>query len=61
MGPQRPDRPFDADEPDEEHTVADAYSPPVPPSKATSSRFMIGVLAIVALCVIVFVVALALR
>lgn len=49
-------------EPDDEHqTVADAFAPPVPPSKATRSTFMLGVLGVVAVALAVFVLALALR
>lgn len=59
MGSQRHDE--QPDDFEEHDTVADAYSPPVPPSKATTSKFMIGVLALVALCLVVFVVALLFR
>ena len=63
MGPERHDRPRDGedDDFDEHDSVADAYSPPPPGPNAGRSTFLLGVLAVVVLCVVVFAVALALR
>ncbi len=50
-----------ADLPEERGDVADALAPPPAPSKATRSPFLLGVLGLIALCLVVFAVALALR
>ena len=59
MGAERHDGPRDGEHEDfdEHHTVADAYAPP---PKARSRSFLVGVTALVALCVVVFLVARAL-
>lgn len=59
MGPERRDGVPSS--PEERGDIADAYAPPVPPSKAARNRFLYGVLGVLAVCIIVFVIALALR
>lgn len=58
-----PERHDDDDSPraEDRGTIGDAYAPPVPPSKATRSKFMLGVVAVLAVCIVVFVVAVQLR
>lgn len=60
MGADRHDRPRDGEHDDlgEHNTVADAYAPP---ARERSRTFFVAVLALVALFVAVFVVALLLR
>lgn len=59
---QHPENHHDGDDEREEHgTLGEGYAPPAPEPNAARSPFLLTVLALVALCVVVVVVALVLR